>query len=62
MRGYSPSFATLVPRVPEQPGVGRPGRVRGTRELIVFKTRYIVPCRVQSQTIEILRVFSRLLP
>ena len=47
------SIATL----PEQPGIGRPGRVPGTRELIVLKTRYIVPYRVQGQTIEILRVF-----
>jgi len=46
-----------VAMLPEQPGIGRPGRVPGTRELIVLKTRYIVPYRVQSQTIEILRVF-----
>lgn len=46
------------------PGVGRPGRVAGTRELIVRHTRYIVPYRVRSETIEILRVFhaSRRLP
>ena len=50
--------------LPEQPGIGRPGRVPGTRELIVLKTRYIVPYRVRGQTIEILRVFhtSRRLP
>lgn len=48
----------------EQPGMGRPGRVPGTRELVVPKTRYIVPYRVRGQTIEILRVFhtSRRLP
>ena len=47
-----------------QPGLGRPGRVPGTRELIVKKTRYIVPYRVRGQTVEILRVFhtSRRLP
>lgn len=47
-----------------QPGLGRPGRVPGTRELIVAKTRYIVPYRVRGQTVEILRVFhtSRRLP
>ena len=48
----------------EQPGLGRPGRVPGTRELIVAKTRYIVPYRVRGETVEILRVFhtSRQLP
>ena len=48
----------------EQPGLGRPGRVPGTRELLVPRTRYLVPYRVRGQTIEILRVFhmSRRLP
>ena len=48
----------------KQPGLGRPGRVPGTRELIVAKTRYIVPYRVRGETVEILRVFhtSRRLP
>ena len=32
-----------VAMLAEQPGLGRPGRVPGTRELIVAKTRYIVP-------------------
>lgn len=48
----------------EQPGLGRPGRVPGTRELVVRKTRYLAPYRVRGDTIEILRVFhtSRRLP
>lgn len=48
----------------EQAGLGRPGRVPGTRELIVARTRYIVPYRVRGQSVEILRVFhtSRRLP
>jgi toxin ParE1/3/4 len=41
----------------EQPGIGYPGRVPGTRELVVLKTRYIVPYRVRGDTVEILRVF-----
>ena len=40
-----------------QPGIGRPGRVSGTRELVVPKTRYLVPYRVRGRAIEILRVF-----
>lgn len=53
-----------VAMLSEQPGLGRPGRVPGTRELIVAKTRYIVPYRVRGETVEILRVFhtSRRLP
>jgi toxin ParE1/3/4 len=39
-----------------QPAIGRPGRVPGTRELIVLKTRYVVPYRVRGEVIEILRV------
>lgn len=53
-----------VAMLPEQPGMGRPGRVPGTRELVVLNTRYLVPYRVRGQTIEVLRVFhtSRRLP
>ena len=47
-----------------RPRMGRPGRVPGTRELLVLKTRLIVPYRVRGDTVEILRVFhtSRRLP
>jgi plasmid stabilization system protein ParE len=53
-----------VSMLAEQPGLGRPGRVPGTRELVVTKTRYVVPYRVRGETVEILRVFhtSRRLP
>ena len=40
-----------------QPGLGRPGRVPGTRELPVAKTHYLIPYRVRGKRIEILRVF-----
>jgi len=53
-----------VAQLAEQPGLGRPGRVPGTRELVVPKTRCIVPYRVRGDAVEILRVFhtSRRLP
>lgn len=41
----------------QSPSMGRPGRVPGTRELIVPRTPYIVPYRIVSETIEILRVY-----
>ncbi len=53
-----------VTQLIEQPGLGRPGRVPGTRELVVTKTRYLVPYRVRRDSVEILRAFhtSRRLP
>ena len=43
----------------DNPALGRPGRIHGTRELVVPGTRYIVPYRVRPRLnrIEILRVF-----
>ena len=38
------------------PEIGRPGRVDGTRELIVSGTPFIVPYRIRSKRIEILAV------
>ena len=50
----------------DNPARGHPGRLHGTRELVVPDTRYIVPYRVRPRLnrIEILRVFhtSRRLP
>jgi toxin ParE1/3/4 len=40
-----------------QPHIGRPGRVPGTRELIIPRTPYIVPYRVRSNRIQVLRVY-----
>ena len=41
----------------DQPSIGRPGRVSGTRELVVSKTRHVVPYPVRGELVEILRVF-----
>jgi toxin ParE1/3/4 len=43
--------------IPANPKVGRPGRVPGTRELVIPKTPYVVPYRVRGSTIEIARVY-----
>lgn len=41
----------------QHPQMGRPGRVPGTRELVVTRFPYILPYRVRGQAVEILRVF-----
>lgn len=53
-----------IGQLPHQPASGRPGRVHGTRELVVRDTRYIIPYRIRGEVVEILRVFhaSRRLP
>ena len=43
--------------IPANPKVGRPGRVSGTRELVIARTPFIVPYRLREGTIEVLRVF-----
>ena len=50
-------IATSVERLTTHPASGRPGRVPGTRELVIAGTPYIVPYRVRGATVEILRVF-----
>jgi toxin ParE1/3/4 len=40
-----------------QPHIGRPGRIMGTRELVVAGTPYIIPYRVRGERVELLAVF-----
>ena len=39
------------------PALGRPGRISGTRELVVLGTPYIVPYRVRGDVVQLIRVF-----
>jgi toxin ParE1/3/4 len=39
------------------PEIGRPGRVVGTRELVVPSTPYIIPYRVRRERLELIAVF-----
>ena len=50
-----------VTRLAGSPGLGRPGRVAGTRELVILRTPYIVPYRVKGdvQIITILHSAQR---
>ncbi|HUT50683.1 MAG TPA: type II toxin-antitoxin system RelE/ParE family toxin [Alphaproteobacteria bacterium] len=43
--------------LPTTPNIGRPGRIDGTRELIVAGTPFIVPYRLKDDAVEVLRVY-----
>jgi plasmid stabilization system protein ParE len=39
------------------PEIGRPGRVAGTRELVVADTPYLIPYRVRRERLELIAAF-----
>ncbi len=48
-----------VGHLSEQSGIGRAGRVLGTKELIIHSTPFIVPYRVKDGEVQILRVYHK---
>lgn len=49
-------IAEAVGRLGLHPAMGRPGRVTGTRELVLPRRGFIVPYRIDGATIMVLRV------
>ncbi len=47
---------SAVPELARQPGMGRPGRVPGTRERVLVDIPYIIAYRVEEDSVVILRV------
>ena len=45
-----------VSHLPDHPHIGRVGRVRGTRELVISDTPYILAYRVEQDAVVILRL------
>lgn len=45
-----------VGRLPDHPAMGRPGRVPGTRELVVVGTPYVVVYCLEAAAVVILRI------
>jgi toxin ParE1/3/4 len=46
-----------VQQLQDHPQLGRPGRVPGTRELVISGTPYVAPYRVRDQQVEILALY-----
>jgi toxin ParE1/3/4 len=51
------AITNAVDCLKQYPAMGRPGRITGTRELVVSDTPYIIPYRVRENEVEIVRVF-----
>jgi toxin ParE1/3/4 len=51
------SLVASVDKLRDHPNLGRPGRLMGTRELVVAGSPYVVPYRVRGDEVEILAVF-----
>jgi addiction module RelE/StbE family toxin len=47
---------TRVEGLAQFPEMGRPGRIEGTRELVIARTPYIAAYRIAGDTVRILRV------
>jgi toxin ParE1/3/4 len=45
-----------VTRLAASPALARPGRVAGTRELVIPRTPYIVPYRVKGDVVQIITI------
>jgi toxin ParE1/3/4 len=51
------AIESAVAGLARHPAMGRPGRVVGTRELVVHDTPYVIPYRVRDNIVEVIRVF-----
>lgn len=48
---------SAVDSIVHDPSIGRPGRIAGTRELVISGTKYLIPFRVKGTEVQILRIF-----
>lgn len=56
-RVLSRIFEAVTIHLADNPHAGRPGRIPGTRELVISRTSYVIPYQAFEGYIEILRVY-----
>lgn len=56
--GFADEIQRAIEQLQQFPSLGRPGRVPGTRELVISRYHFLIPYRVQGDELQILRVFS----
>ncbi|MFD1104667.1 type II toxin-antitoxin system RelE/ParE family toxin [Sphingobium olei] len=54
--GVDDRIEAAAQRLKDFPNSGRPGRIEGTRELVIARTSYVAPYQIIGDTVRILRV------
>lgn len=54
--GMGNAIEAAMQRLAEHPDMGRPGRFKGTRELVIGGTPYVVAYRVEAEAVVIMRL------
>ncbi len=50
-------FRMVSEQLPDNPEIGRPGRVPNTREIVISNSPFVVPYRIRDEHIDILRIY-----
>ena len=51
------ALSASIELLSQQPALGRPGRLPGTRELVIQRYPFVVPYRVRNGVLEVLRIY-----